>query len=67
MSEKHSAFAAAMDKIVADCNDRLEWVLFCKDRLTKQAARVERPARFGDPTGRSRLQLAGGDRRHAAV
>jgi pyrroloquinoline quinone (PQQ) biosynthesis protein C len=35
-----SAFAAAMDKIVADCNDRLEWVRFSKDRLTKEAARV---------------------------
>ena len=35
-----SAFAAAMDKIVADCNDRLEWVKSSKDNLTKDAARV---------------------------
>jgi len=44
MSEKQPAFAAAMDKIVADCNDRLEWVSFSKDRLTKQAARLKRSA-----------------------
>ena len=35
-----STFAAAMDKIVADCNDRLLWVPFSKDQLTKEAARV---------------------------
>ena len=35
-----SAFAAAMDKIVADCNDRLLWVDFSKNHLTKEAARV---------------------------
>lgn len=40
MSQGSSGFAAAIDKIVADCNDRLEWVSFSKDRLTKQAARV---------------------------
>ena len=35
-----SPFAAAMDKIVADCNDRLLWVGFSKNQLTKGAARV---------------------------
>jgi pyrroloquinoline quinone (PQQ) biosynthesis protein C len=35
-----SVFAAAMDKIVADCNDRLLWVGFSKNQLTKEAARV---------------------------
>jgi pyrroloquinoline quinone (PQQ) biosynthesis protein C len=40
MSEKPSPFAAAIDKIVADCNNSLEWVAFSKDRLTKEAARV---------------------------
>jgi pyrroloquinoline quinone (PQQ) biosynthesis protein C len=40
MSDRQSDFAAALDKIVADCNDRLEWVRFSKERLTKEAARV---------------------------
>ena len=40
MELKQSEFAAAMDKIVADCNDRLEWVRFSKNDLTKEAARV---------------------------
>ena len=40
MSSSSSAFAAAIDKIVADCNDRLLWVPYSKDRLTKEAARV---------------------------
>jgi len=40
MSGKQSEFAAAMDKIVADNNDRLEWVRFSKNDLTKEAARV---------------------------
>ena len=40
MSQGASGFAAAMDKIVGDCNDRIEWVAFSKDRLTKEAARV---------------------------
>ena len=35
-----SAFAAAIDKIVTDCNDRLLWVPYSKDQLTKEAARV---------------------------
>ena len=40
MNQNQSPFAAAIDKIVADYNDRLEWVSFSKDRLTKEAARV---------------------------
>ena len=40
MSQSHSGFTAAIDKIVADCNDRLLWVPYSKDKLTKQAARV---------------------------
>ncbi len=40
MLDKQSNFAAAMDKIVADCNDRLLWVPYSKDKLTKPAARV---------------------------
>ena len=40
MIQNQSAFAAAIDKIVADCNDRLEWVRYSKDQLTKSAARV---------------------------
>ena len=40
MSQQKSVFAAAIDKIVADCNDRLLWVPYSKDRLTKEAARV---------------------------
>ena len=40
MSSSHSEFAAAIDKIVADCNDRLQWVPYSKDKLTKEAARV---------------------------
>jgi pyrroloquinoline quinone (PQQ) biosynthesis protein C len=40
VGEKRSDFAAAIDAIVADCNDRLEWVRFSKDDLTKAAARV---------------------------
>jgi len=35
-----SAFAAAMDKIVADCDRSLEWVPFSRDRLTREAAQV---------------------------
>ncbi len=40
MGNRQSDFAAAIDKIVADCNDRLEWVHFSKERLTKEAAQV---------------------------
>ena len=40
MIQKKSEFAAAIDKIVADCNDRLLWVPYSKDKLTKEAARV---------------------------
>ncbi len=40
MSERPTNFAAAIDKIVADNNDRLLWVPYSKDKLTKQAARV---------------------------
>lgn len=40
MGDRQSDFAAAIDKIVAECNDRLEWVRFSKDQLTKEAARV---------------------------
>ena len=40
MAAQQSEFAAAMDKIVADCNDRLEWVRFSKNDLTKESARV---------------------------
>ena len=40
MSQQKSSFAATIDKIVADCNDRLLWVPYSKDKLTKQAARV---------------------------
>ena len=39
-SQSQSEFAAAIDKIVADCNDRLQWVPYSKDQLTKKAARV---------------------------
>ena len=39
-SQSQSEFAAAIDKIVTDCNDRLLWVPYSKDRLTKEAARV---------------------------
>ncbi len=35
-----SDFAAAIDKIVANCNGNLQWVSFSKDRLTREAARV---------------------------
>jgi pyrroloquinoline quinone (PQQ) biosynthesis protein C len=35
-----SAFAAAMDQLVADCDRSLEWVPFSKDRLTREAAQV---------------------------
>ena len=40
MGSSSSAFAAAIDMIVTDCNDRLLWVPYSKDRLTKEAARV---------------------------
>jgi len=40
MSQQKSPFTATIDKIVADCNDRLLWVPYSKDKLTKQAARV---------------------------
>ncbi len=40
MSSQQSSFAVAIDKIVANCNDRLQWVPYSKDRLTKEAARV---------------------------
>jgi pyrroloquinoline quinone (PQQ) biosynthesis protein C len=40
MSSSHSEFAAAIDKIVADCNDRLQWVEYSRNQLTKPAARV---------------------------
>ena len=40
MGEERSDFAAAIDAIVADCNDRLEWLRFSKDHVTKAAARV---------------------------
>jgi hypothetical protein len=40
MSQQKSPFAATIDKIVADCNDRLLWVPYSKDKLTKEAARV---------------------------
>ena len=36
MSRQKSAFAAAIDKIVADNNDRLLWVPYSKDKLTKK-------------------------------
>ena len=35
-----SAFAAAMDRIVAECDRALEWVPFSRDRLTREAAQV---------------------------
>jgi hypothetical protein len=35
-----SEFAAAVDKIVGDYNDRLKWVSFSKDHLTREAAQV---------------------------
>ena len=38
--QDRSEFAAAIDKIVADCNDRLLWVPYSKHKLTQQAARV---------------------------
>jgi pyrroloquinoline quinone (PQQ) biosynthesis protein C len=40
MSQSRSEFARAIDKIVADYNNSLEWVSFSKDRLTKEAAQV---------------------------
>src|ERR1041384_5688502 len=40
MSKGQSEFARAIDKIVADNNERLLWVPYSKDKLTKQAARV---------------------------
>lgn len=40
MNPNQSSFATAIDKIVADCNDRLLWVPYSKDKLTKPAARV---------------------------
>ena len=40
MSKQQSVFAGAIDKIVSDCNDRLQWVPYSKDHLTKEAARV---------------------------
>jgi pyrroloquinoline quinone (PQQ) biosynthesis protein C len=35
-----SAFAAAMDKIVAECDGALKWVPFSRDHLTREAACV---------------------------
>jgi pyrroloquinoline quinone (PQQ) biosynthesis protein C len=35
-----SSFAAAIDKIVADCNSSLQWVPFSRDTLMKEAAQV---------------------------
>ena len=35
-----SEFAAAVDKIVGDYNDRLKWVSFSKEHLTREAAQV---------------------------
>ncbi|MGH7851937.1 MAG: hypothetical protein ACREP3_00735 [Candidatus Binatia bacterium] len=32
MSSASSLFAAAIDKIVADCNDRLLWVPYSRDK-----------------------------------
>ncbi|MGH7824697.1 MAG: TenA family transcriptional regulator [Candidatus Binatia bacterium] len=40
MTQQQSPFAVAIDKIVADYNNSLEWVSFSKDRLTIEAARV---------------------------
>jgi pyrroloquinoline quinone (PQQ) biosynthesis protein C len=40
MSSNQSVFAAAIDKIVADYNNSLEWVSFSKDGLTREAAQV---------------------------
>ena len=40
MSKQQSVFAGAIDKIVSDCNDRLQWVPYSKDHLTKESARV---------------------------
>jgi hypothetical protein len=40
MSQQKSPFTTTIDKIVADCNDRLLWVPYSKDKLTKEAARV---------------------------
>lgn len=40
MSLNQAAFAVAIDKIVADYNNSLEWVSFSKDRLNKEAAQV---------------------------
>src|SRR6266545_5848400 len=39
-SQSQLEFAATIDKIVADCNDRLQWVRYSKNQLTKEAARV---------------------------
>ena len=40
ITQKQSPFAAAIDNIVADYNNNLEWVFFSKDRLTREAAQV---------------------------
>ena len=40
MGSSQSEFAAAIDKLVGDYNDRLEWVPFSKDHLTREAAQV---------------------------
>lgn len=40
MGERQTEFAKAIDKIVADCNDRLLWVPYSKSQLSKPAARV---------------------------
>jgi pyrroloquinoline quinone (PQQ) biosynthesis protein C len=40
VGSNQSQFAGAIDKIVADYNNRLEWVSFSKDRLTREAAQV---------------------------
>ena len=40
MSNRKTEFAAAIDKIVSDCNEDLLWVPYSRDKLTKQAAQV---------------------------
>lgn len=40
MSNRQTEFAAAIDKIVSDCNEDLLWVPYSRDKLTKQAAQV---------------------------
>jgi hypothetical protein len=42
VGEKRSDFAAAIDAIVADCNDRLEWVRFSNDHLQSSGAGARR-------------------------